>query len=788
VRYALVAALVAGIAAALAAAAPAAAAPGSLRAPGQPHAAPPGMSVTITSVNPPFATPKAKVTVSGTITNGTATTVTGLLVQLWSSGIRLPTTAAMDSYLATQGPSGVDSPTGALLPVASVTAHSSQTWSLTLRVSQVGMNEFGVYPLAAELSQAGLPVDTARTFLPFWPAKAKSGSPKPVSIAWIWPLIDAPHQVTCPALLNNGLATSLAGGGRLGQLLAVGASSLGRRAALTWAIDPALLSDAKAMTARYRTGGSAACSGGTPHPASPAAQAWLTGVRSAAARQDFFITPYADVDVAALAHHGLDTELAGAFTGGRAVAKAPAILGQVQRSGPGGGKAGTGGTGLIAWPPDGIADYGVLETLAANGIGTVVLNSTMMPASPPVTTIPNGVGGNLHVLLADNGVQQILAQPPGTVPGSVPGTGGAPATASPSAAAAAAFAREQWFLAQTAMIASEAPANARALIVAPPRRWNPGTGLARALLSETVSTPWLHPASLASLVTAGHPAQTAGQGPPEHQVSPGELRAPLLRQVRRLDAQIRLMGSVLAQPGNQYLSTAVDAVVSTAWGDGPLGRRTAEKLLHRIGAYVSGQEQQISIVDPVRVTLGGKSGEVPVSISNHNAQPITVQLRVAPSSPGRITIGNFNSRVVVAGGTQKTIKIPVRASGAGSTTLTLWLTAPDGRVLPGSTVRMTVEATHFGTAAIVIIGIALAVFVLTAAGRALRRGSDEDGGDGGDADGAGEAQEQELTGPDPAYTGQEADTVEPERAGRSGSDAAKEPDEHAGTPGWAESR
>jgi hypothetical protein len=190
----------------------------------------------------------------------------------------------------------------------------------------------------------------------------------------------------------------------------------------------------------------------------------------------------------------------------------------------------------------------------------------------------------------------------------------------------------------------------------------------------------------------------------------------------------------------------------------------------------------------------------------------------------------------VPGGQQKTIKIPVKASEAGSTTLTLWLTNPAGRQLPGSTARVTVEATHFGTMAIVIIGIALAVFVITAIGRAIRRGTRHpgggEGGEGGaggaaapagDGDGTAAAEEGVAvaaadgaavtgdgaaaeaaaaegsaappsagaagtgpTGPDPAYTRPEADTVERKRAGRS--PAAKEPDEHARTQGWAERR
>ena len=788
------------------------------------------MSITITSISPTYATPKGQVTVSGTVTNTTATAATGLSVMLWSSSVRLPDRAAMASYLIAPAGAAVDSPLPkSMQTLATVPAHSTRPWSLTLRVSQAGMTTFGVYPLAAQLSQFGAPVDAARTFLPFWPAASQARSVRPVSLAWIWPLIDAPHQAACPALLNNNLKASLASGGRLNQLLALGSSPTGRSAGLTWAIDPALLNDAKVMTARYHGGGTATCGHASTLPASAAARTWLSGVQSVAAQQDFFVTPYADVDVAALSHRGLTSELADAFADGRREAQA-ILRGQVQRPpvAPGGGRAGAGATGLIAWPPNGVADYGVLESLAAspNRIGTVILDSTMMPPAADngitptaVTTTPDGVYGQMHVLLADNGIEQVLSAPAASLPGIAPGTKPSPA--------AAAFAREQWFLAQTAMIASEAPHTARAVVVAPPRRWDPGAALAGSLLDETLHTPWLRPASLSGLVAAPSPAgQVRRKGPPKYQVSSSELRAPLLRQVQQLNDQIGLLESILVRPGPRYLSTAVAAIESSAWRGQPSGRRAARQLLRKVSAFVAVQQHQVRIIDPLRVTLGGKSGEVPVSIRNTLGQAVRVRLQVSVPSTGRVVIGNPDKLITVIGGQQKTIKIPVKAAAAGSTTLTLWLTNPGGRPLPGSTARVTVEATHFGTMAIVIIGIALAVFVITAIGRAIRRGirppggsGDEGGADGpavgagdgptaaaGDADADGTAgaagdadrtapaedgsedgaAETGPTEPDPAYTGPEAGSVEQEQAGRP--PAAKEPDEHASTPGWAERR
>jgi hypothetical protein len=749
------------------------------------------LSITITSMSPTYATPKGEVTVSGIVTNTTATAATALSAELWSSSVRLPDRAAMTSYLTAPAGAAVDTPQPkSLQTLPTVPAHSTRPWSLTLRVSQAGMTAFGVYPLAAQLSQFGAPVDAARTFLPFWPAASQARTVRPASLAWVWPLIDVPHQAACPALLNNNLQASLASGGRLNQLLAVGSSPVGRSAGLTWAIDPALLNDAKVMTARYQVGGTATCTHASTRPASAAARAWLSGVQSVTAQQGFFITPYADVDVAALSHRGLTSELADAFADGRTGALA-ILHGQVQRPpvAPGGGRAAAGSTGLIAWPPNGVADYGVLESLAAspNRIGTVILDSTMMQpviqtgiTPTAVTSTPDGVYGQMHVLLADNGIEQVLSAPAGSLPGIAPGT--------KPPAAATEFERAQWFLAQTAMIASEAPHTARAVVVAPPRRWNPGSALASSLLDETVHTPWLRPASLSSLVATPHPTgQVHREDPPKYQVSRSELRAPLLRQVQQLNGQIGLLASILVRSGPRYLSTAVDAIESSAWRGQPSGRRTARQLLRKVSAFVAVQQHQVRIIDPLRVTLGGKSGDVPVSIRNTLGHAVTVRLRVSVPSSGRVVIRNPKKLITVPGGTQRTIKIPVKAAEAGSTTLTLWLTNPDGRPLPGSTARVTVEATHFGTMAIVIIGIALAVFVITAIGRAIWRGTRQPGGGGeggadgtavpdGDRDAAARAEDGAAesgaagagpTEPDHAYAGPEADTVEREEAGRS---------------------
>jgi hypothetical protein len=745
--------------------------------------------IAITSLSPTIATPKAKVIVSGIVANPTSAPLPGLSVQLWSSGFALSSRPVMNGYLTAQGASGLDALVpGALLTLPGrVPPHGTEPWTMTFDVTQAGMSKFGVYPLAAQLSSAGAELDVARTLLPFWPGKQAARMVKPLTIGWVWPLIDTPQRGACPALLSNELAASVASGGRLNSLLAAGRSAAGRRAMLTWAIDPALLSDVSVMTQPYQVSARANCSGGKAEPPSRPAAAWLSEVKDVAAEQDFFVTPYADVDMAAMTHHGLDGELAAAFHDGKAAAQQ--LLGRSQRSTPA-------APGVMAWPAGGVADYGVLEALAAQQrVQVMILDSKLMPpvtqAVTPltytptaVTTTPNRAGGLMHVLLSDHEITQILSLRRNQIPGVVPGPAPMPASVRAQIRQAAAFGKEQWFLAETAMIAAEPASASRALVAAPPRRWDPSLSLADALLSETVAAPWLHPATLASMVADGPtPGSPAREAPPQHLVSRGELSGALLRQVRNtLATQVHLLDSILTTGGQGYLSTAVDAVESSAWRGSKKAQRPATQLLHHELSFVLGKLAQVRIVGSSRVTLGGKAGDVPVSVRNNLPVGVTVQVKASVSADDQVTIAPYKRLVRVAAKSQAIVRIPVRAAAAGSKTITLWLTTPEGAALPGKPTNLTVTATHFGTLAIVIISVALVVFVFSAAARAIRRGGPQDGGAGAEAE-----ELDPMPSPrDPASGGDETGSVGSGTADER--QPAKEDDEHATAPGGAERR
>jgi len=669
------------------------------------------LSVVIESVSPQWATPGHKVTVTGIVRNGTTTAQRDLSVQLRSSLYPLSNRTELGLYAAGELPA--DGPVGLAVSLHRVIpAGGELSWQATLQPSMVGMTTFGVYPLAAQIvngatgqavtDRTGQTV-TDRTFLPFWPGQSASSRPRPLSIAWIWPLIDHPYQAACPSLFSNALAGRLAANGRLGRLLTAGAS-YSTAAHLTWALDPALVQNAHTMTTRYQVDGFPGCDDATSLRGSPAAQTWLRQLSHAISGQQVFFTPYGDADVAALSHVGLDTDLKRAFADrqiGQHILHLPTA-------------------GDIAWPDSGLADSGVLGNLAAyGGMKTVVLDSTVMPPSAPPpnytpsaqASVASSIGTRLNVLLADHEITQILRSGGSARPGT-------------------AFTTQQRFLAETAMIVAESPQLARSLVVAPPRRWNPTPSLPGALLSDTVRAPWLKPTSLAALAAVKHPTGQAPRRPPRNrQVSKEELSGSYLAQVSSLDKAVSVQGSILVPPAHDYLGTAVASLESTAWRGDQAGTRQA--LIRRVARYVAAQGRKVSIIDRGQITLSGSSGKVPISITNRLPGPVQVQLHARVPPDKRLIVESFDNRVSIPPGKTVTVRVPVHASTVGVTYVTLGLLAPGGHPLPGTLVRLSVHATRFGTLALVIICAALGVFVLTAFARTVRRGR-RDGRGGGE--------------------------------------------------------
>jgi len=663
------------------------------------------VSIVIDSMTPQTARPGSTVTVAGTVTNATSQTKAGLDVQLSTSPVRFATRDEMNGYLSQDTGASLQ-PAGNLFSLAArLTPGATVRWHASFQVNTVGMTQFGVYPVSAQVEDtAGDVLGLDQTLLPFWPGQQTAGLERPLNIAWVWPLVDEPHHQVCSALTSNDLTTSLASGGRLSTLLGAGQAHPG--ADLTWVVDPALLNDVNTMTKPYQVASGSGCSAGPYKPASKAAKTWLDALRGITAGQPPVITPYANVDVSALVHSGLTADITSAYSSGYAVADS-VLHGSFGPS--------------IAVPAGGTADLSVLTNLAtAQHIGAVVLDSNEMPPANPavfepddaITSIRVPSGLTMTVLLADHVLTGVLAAGD-TSSGVLP-----PSTQ---------FAVSQRFLAETAMIAAEAPDSERSIVVEPPEDWSPPAALANDLLNETTSTPWLAPTALGSL--AGAPDTERGivrQPPPANQDSPGELSASYLSTVAYADTVLGVYRDLLDPVSSSYiqgLELALTATESAAWR-GPAAAQGL-KLARKLSAFMIGEESQIHIIAAQQVAMGGSSGLIPVSIQNDSHHAVRVRLNASVVDvPGRtspLSIGHFTSLITVQPQQAPLVRLPVSSAPNVPTAIQLTLTTADGKLLPLPLTSLTVKSTRYGRAILFLIGAAIGVLVLTSVFRGVRR-------------------------------------------------------------------
>ena len=682
------------------------------------------LAVSITGVGPKqWATSKTStVTVSGTLSNHTGSTIRDIQVQLQWYPLTFLTRSDMDAF-ASGGTVSLQGGQVTLQTVGETSlsrplANGATThWTVSFDLSQAFLDDgspqtLGDYPLQVVASSATNGYQgTSRTFLPYWTG---TGSAMPLNVGWIWPLIDTPQQGACPqTLATNSLDGSLAAGGRLSTLLAAGLqwASLDH---LTWAIDPALLSDATVMTNAYSTGGNAGCTDRTRLPASAAAKGWLSELAGTAG-QPAFLTPYADVDAAALSHAGLDADLASAYQLGDAVARK--ILPDTFGSG-----ADAAGTVLpVAWPAGGTADAGTLTSLArAGGISTVVLNSGELPTSTPpydnaLARTKTSTGASMPALMADSEITGILG------------------SASAGSPAGAQFAAVQDFLAQTAMIVAEGPnAHSRSLVVAPPAGWDPSPAEADELLSLTRNAPWLRVADLGTLATQA--AKAPAERLPNRRVTGDELSETdgYVDQLRALGANVTLFESLLSEPPKSYLTMLAAAVAvtqSSAWrGRGSPGGWLA---LTELSTYISDLQHTVVLIPVRKILLAGTSGSTLASVQNGLDQPylpshgLPIAVRVVASAElgSSLKVTSRADAVVVNPGMTGSVRLDLHSTTIGTTTLRLQLLTKDGSPLTWlhSSEPLSVQVTRFGRLILVIIFGALGVLVLATVLRLRRK-------------------------------------------------------------------
>lgn len=645
-------------------------------------------SIALGSITPNAPTEKSTVRITGSVRNPSEEKFSDVAVRLRIDRTAMTSREMVDEHAkAKTGSTGIPV-YGPKDDVGKLPAGGERAFNFKLPAKQLGLHSFGVYPIAVEAYLPdGTQLAVQRTFLVYTPDR--ESVPEPTRIGWLMPMVDRPHHELGGVFTDDDLAEAMGSEGRLTRIVRGGQAASSADVPVTWAIDPALLDEARRMTTSYsvRTRGGLVDGQGKEE-----ATAFLGALRSAVSGQSVMSLPYADVDTAALARAGLSADLTTALTQGEEVTQ------QV---------LGTNPSTTLGWPAGGQIDQQGLNALASNRVHTVVLDDSALPLSETLNYTPDPVAatrtssGSMKVLLSDSRLTGIV--------------GGA--TAEPGSAALT----EQRFLAETALITAERPSQSRGLVVAPPRTWNPPGDLASSLLSDTGEVPWLQPTSLQDLA-AQEPASdlTRRKLTYADEARDAELGAKHLAKVKKLHTSLERFSAIfnpLPASIKEY-HLAVLRAESTAWR---YDRKSGRKYLRSITSEVDQRRAQVRILPNSRpVWLTSEEGKIPVTIENALDEQVTVRLQVTSTNERRMSVGKVPETTTIGPHQKDTVHIPLRAKASGVIELQAQLRTPEDKLYAEGT-SFSVRSTAVGTAAIVITVSALVVLFAGAGYRVARR-------------------------------------------------------------------
>ncbi len=637
------------------------------------------LTVKITRVDPPagsFGAP-VPVHVSGTVANTSTAVVTDLRIRLRWRTERLANRNRLAAAAAVppRPPGTLVVPGTETVLTGSLAPGRSHGFSLTLPASLAGTADTGVHIVVVQVvapdgSQLGL----GRSFF-----STATPDVAPTRTVWLWPLVDAPHRASGDVFLDDTLATSLTGNGRLARLLA----AADRPDPPTLAIDPMLLEDVSLMTARdgYLVDAGGAGARPVPGTGGAAATAWLARLRALAARSQVLALPYGDPDAVALQRLGLGGQLAVAARRGRELwAKL---------------MPGVPTLADVAWPAHEALDAATAGTYAADGAKAVVLRTSSLSAGSTPTTptarsvLPQATTRSipLDVLLVDDVVSTSIGQR--------------------GADEWAATTSIQRTLAELTQITAEAPHDARTVLITPPRIWDPtATYLAR-LLAALDATPWLArttlPALRAERPASGAPGVPLLYGDPagHQEISPDQLR-----KAAAWSATTARFAGALTAP-DAVLKPAADTRLRLQSQSLGRLRKTGTTLLTAARHETDLLEGKVHVL-PSHWSLSA-SQDVSVSVVNELDQAVRVRVGFAPDSPA-MTMRGGGVQTVPA---HKTATFTARARVYVNARVTVQasLLSPANETISPVTVPLVVTIRRVGAATtIVIVGAALVLF------------------------------------------------------------------------------
>jgi hypothetical protein len=655
-RELLVTALLAALIGALAAA-------GTTVAAGPASAAEPDpVRIAISGLTPLVPKPGDTLTVSGTATNTSADTLTGVTLDLRVSTYPLEYRAQLAEILAGSGARTGDIVKGG--DPVTIPPGGQLNYSLAIPFEQLSLPGNGVYYTAVQANRAEGPVGTTATFVPWFPAPTEVN---PAQVVWLWPVSSPGARDADGVVLTQDALPAYGPGGRLANILDAGAT---RAADLTWAVDPQTPQEADVLSRGHRqlvrgVVGDA--------PGSEAAAQWLAKLRATTRGHDVAALPYSFPDAVTEVIQRLSADLVLATT------SAPRLL-ESQLGFP--------VRGGLAWPHGGHLDQPTLNTLSAAGISQVVLSSDSVATpdrdSPPFSQLRTDSGA-VTAVIADPGLAAALAED-ATVPGG-------PVLA------------RQRFLAETALLSLESPDTSRTVVAVPPMFWRPDRAGLTQTLAATAAAPWSRLQTMeAALDSTGQPGDGTLVTLPSVGLSPAHMAV-----VKAAAASLASISAVMAAPGVELegYRQALLRTESAAWVE---DQSTGAVLVDRTYNQILQRQDKVRISPPGTVSFPGSTGRVPITIANDTDGPVTVDLVLTATPAYRMTTEPV-APVTIAAGRKVSLEVPVTLVGSGQLSVTAQLLTPQGSPY-GNPTTVDLRTTAYSRAAAWVVGSAFLLLCL----------------------------------------------------------------------------
>ncbi|MER5541558.1 DUF6049 family protein [Streptomyces sp. CG4] len=720
------------------------------------------VSVSLDSLTPSAPTDGDTLTVSGTVTNNGKQPVTGAHVGL-EVGPMLNTRSAIDNVAQRSDDlqSGMGSEVGGkyVEKFAALSPGVAEHFSISVPVDKLDLGDDGVYEFGVSLSgqTAAQPWDQVlgiqRTFLPWQPSQADTKT----KTTFLWPLISTVHmtaktgagELQTPVFLNDKLAKELAPGGRLAQMV-----DLGKDLDVTWVIDPDLLASVDAMaTGNYRLPGDGDTTTPGPKDHQAIAKQWLANLQNAVTGKEVVALPFADPDLASLAHNG--TSVTGSLSHLKdATDVAATTVKTVLHVTP---------STDFAWPVEGAVDPAIMKVATSAGADRVIARSDSLQETAGLPYTPSAarpVGGGTTAVVSDARLSTAFE-------GDLTKAGSATLAV-------------QQFLAQSLEVNAQTDKQ-RSIVVAPQRMPAASQAQAMAAALKTLQDGnWSQSQDLGA-AAKDKPDPSATTHIPSASAYPSSLRAQELpraafEQIERTQDKLGSFQVILSDQSRVVtpFGRAINREMSSSWQG-----RSAQAGRYRDGVerWLDNLAEQVKLIDKSETKLSGRSATIPVTVQNNLVQPVGhLVLRLTSSMPTRLKIGGkaySEQPVEISGGHSQSVKFTTSANANGRVTVIAQLYTEDGQKY-GAPVSFDVKVTEITPTVMLVIGGGVLLLVLagfrmyTQRKRAAARQAEEDG------TGTAEAASDEPGNPDAPADRLPEKPEEPEESGPASRAEARE--------------